>query len=189
MLPPDSSMGRRGHPAKCPSKLGVPVWIPVWSDGAPTPPPTTLIARKRGGVAIGLADHGDALIPARAAGARCLELGHMGQWGTSDPSSRIGRRYSDGTRVTSGFDLVGNRRFMADATGRTTSTWDIQNRLRTACYSRRISSDGARTTPPGCVECWWNPRLVDLRTCGPMPCFAARGSTCGVNARVGRSGC
>ena len=37
---------------------------------------------------------------------------------------QVGRIYSDVTRVTNGFDLLGNPRFMADGTGRTTSTWD-----------------------------------------------------------------
>ena len=87
---------------------------------------------------------------------------------------QVGRVYSDGTRVTSGFDQVGVIGGSADATGRTTSTWDNLNRLRTACYASRKDADGAVPTPPGCVECWWSQRLVGFLIFGTMPCVVAR---------------
>ena len=42
----------------------------------------------------------------------------------------IGRRYPDGTRVTLAYDAANQRTLLNDSTGRTTSTYDADGRLR-----------------------------------------------------------
>jgi RHS repeat-associated protein len=50
---------------------------------------------------------------------------------TFDSDSRLtGTRYPDATRVTMGYDAVGNRRFLADSSGRYTTLYDSLNRAR-----------------------------------------------------------
>jgi YD repeat-containing protein len=46
------------------------------------------------------------------------------------PARPTGTRYPDGTRLTMGYDAVGNRRFLADSTGRYTTLYDSLNRAR-----------------------------------------------------------
>ena len=54
-----------------------------------------------------------ALGPARVAGRRLPGTTRCGTMA----SAKVGRFYSDGTRVWSGFDLVGNRRFLGGCDG------------------------------------------------------------------------